>query len=116
MKQVYFLLAVLFFGTLYLQAQPGSVQNAAIPKDAQVDVTVTDFNKVQLPHESLFSGVKPMAGNTRALPMIMENFLYGCRQAISMIFIYLGLKILPAMMCWISLLPWGMPIIRNHLL
>ena len=53
MKQVYFLLAVLFFGTLYLQAQPGSVQNAAIPKDAQVDVTVTDFNKVQLPHEIL---------------------------------------------------------------
>ncbi len=53
MKQVYFLLAVLFFGTLSVQAQPGSVQNAAIPKDAQVDVTVTDFNKIQLPHEIL---------------------------------------------------------------
>ena len=53
MKQVYFLLAVLFFGTLSVQAQPGSVQNAAIPKDAQVDVTVTDFNRIQLPHEIL---------------------------------------------------------------
>jgi len=59
MKKIILLMMVSFMLVSGLQAQQGTVQNAAVPKDAQVDVTVTDFNGNILPHEiMLFKGRK----------------------------------------------------------
>ncbi len=46
-------LAIAFslFVSINTSAQTTPVQNASIPKDAQVDVTLTDFKDVPLPHE-----------------------------------------------------------------
>jgi outer membrane protein OmpA-like peptidoglycan-associated protein len=43
MKQKYLLLQLLFFVPFFVSAQTATVQNASIPKDAAVDVTVSDF-------------------------------------------------------------------------
>ncbi len=48
MKQNFFLLVLLFAMPVLTFSQ---VQNGSIPKDAQVDVTVTDFKNNPLPHE-----------------------------------------------------------------
>ncbi len=53
MKQFRFLLVLMLTCpfAVFAQQGTGTVQNASIPKDAQVDVTVTDFNGNVLPHE-----------------------------------------------------------------
>ncbi|MBS1742444.1 MAG: OmpA family protein [Bacteroidetes bacterium] len=48
MKPIYFLISLLLFIPALSFSQ---VQNGSIPKDAQVDVTVTDFKNNALPHE-----------------------------------------------------------------
>jgi len=51
MKHTFLYLALLFITPFAAFTQTTPVQNAAIPKDAQVDVTVTDFKNNVLPHE-----------------------------------------------------------------
>lgn len=48
-----YLSAIIVCLPLYLFAQTNPLQNAAQPKDARVDVTVTDFKNNVLPHEIL---------------------------------------------------------------
>lgn len=50
MKYV-FIVALLFITVMFGKAQTATVQNAAIPKDAPVEVTVTDFKDKVLEHE-----------------------------------------------------------------
>ena len=49
----YLFIVLIFSLPLFAFAQTNTVQNAAIAKDAQVDVTVTDFKNNLLPHEIL---------------------------------------------------------------
>lgn len=51
MKKILVLTAVSLFSSAVLFAQNNTVQNAAIPKDAPIDVTVTDFKNNYLPQE-----------------------------------------------------------------
>ncbi len=51
MKQVYLFFTFLLCTPVLVFSQAGTVQNASIPKDAAVDVTVTDFNNNVLSHE-----------------------------------------------------------------
>ena len=51
MKKMMLLSFMALCSLLVAQAQPGTVQNATIAKDVQVDVTVTDFKDNVLPHE-----------------------------------------------------------------
>lgn len=51
MKKILPLFAVLFTITFSAIAQNTAVQNASIPKDAPIDVTVTDFKNNYLPQE-----------------------------------------------------------------
>ena len=49
MKQIRFLIILLTCAPLLLDAQ--AVQNSSIPKDVQVDVTITDFKSIPVAHE-----------------------------------------------------------------
>lgn len=51
MKKILFILLSGTMAQFSVYAQTGTVQNAAIPKDAPVDVAVTDFKNNVLPHE-----------------------------------------------------------------
>lgn len=52
MKKIFFALLLGILMHIAVQAQnTGNVQNAAIPKDAPIDVSVTDFKNNVLPHE-----------------------------------------------------------------
>ncbi len=51
MKHLFFFLLLMFSLPIISFGQTPAVQNASLPKDAQVDVTVTDFTNVPLEHE-----------------------------------------------------------------
>lgn len=51
MKQKFFSSLIVLFIPLMALCQTGSVQDANIPKDAPVDVFMTDFKGRILPHE-----------------------------------------------------------------
>jgi len=51
MKQYYLWLLLFIITPLFSSAQTAVVQNAAVPKDAPVNVNVTDFKKNPLPNE-----------------------------------------------------------------
>ena len=53
MKKIVFYLTLCFVVPVVAFTQTTPVQNASIAKDAQVDVTVTDFKNNMLPHEIL---------------------------------------------------------------
>ncbi|HPH85365.1 MAG TPA: hypothetical protein PLC48_07880, partial [Ferruginibacter sp.] len=51
MKKLLVLFVLLSMGPVWVYSQNGNVQNAAIPKDAAVDVTVSDFKNNLLNNE-----------------------------------------------------------------
>ncbi len=96
MKKIFLPLLFCFFIPVFMQAQTGTVQNASIPKDAPVDVEVTDFKNNMLQNEIIifkskvnskeYQGITNEAGKfSTRLPAgdVYEIFILGFKDSTS---------------------------------
>jgi hypothetical protein len=74
MKLVLLLMTLSFSLPVMINGQTPGVQNSTIPKDAQVDVSVTDFNKNALPHEIMIFRSKNYGKEYQGLTDDMGKF------------------------------------------